>query len=149
MKLKDLSKEELETMSFGEIGELVLSEKGSKMKIVDVFKKVCTLLGMSEAEFENKVADFFELISTDKKFIVLDKGYCDLRKKHTPKLVIEDDEEEISEVENTEDDAEVLDEEENEDDNIFYDSSSDEDDVEDGDDELTDFIVVDEDETSM
>ena len=148
MKLKDLSKEDLEILSFGEITELVLVEKGSKMKIVDIFKKICELLKMSDAEFENKIADYFELISTDKKFIVLDKGYCDLRKKHTPKLVIEDDEEDIVEPEVIEDDVKEELEEESEND-IFYDNSSDEDDVEDNDDELTDFIVVDEDETSM
>ena len=148
MKLKDLSKDDLETMSFGEITELVLSENGSQMKIVEIFKKICALLEMSDAEFENKIADYFELISTDKKFIVLDKGYCDLRKKHTPKLIIEDDEEDIAEPENVEDEEKEDLEEDNEND-IFYDSSSEEDDVEDGDDELTDFIVVDEDETSM
>jgi len=148
MKLKDLTQEELETMSFAEITEVILNEKESKMKIVDIFKKICTVLGMSDVEFENKVADYFELISTDKTFIVLDKGFCDLRKKHTPKVVIEEDEEETvdSDTLETEDIEEDI--EENEDD-IFYDSSSDEDDVEDNDDELTDFIVVDEDETSM
>ena len=146
MKFNNLTKEELETMSFAEITELILTEKGSKMKIVDIFRKICTLLEMSDAEFENKVADFFELISTDKNFIVLDKGFCDLRKKHTPKLIIEEDEEDIVEAESSDED-EIL-EEEKEDD-IFYDNSSDEDDVEDTDDELTDFIVVDEDETSM
>jgi len=148
MKLKDLSKEDLETMSFGEITELVLNENGSKMKIVDIFKKICKILEMSEAEFENKIADFFELISTDKKFIVLEKGFCDLRKKHTPKVVIEDDEEEIVESESVNDeDKEELEEREED---IFYDNSSEEDDVDDNDDELNDFdIVVDEDETSM
>jgi len=148
MKLKDLSKEELETMSFGDITEIVLSEKGSSMKIVDIFKRICTLLEMSDAEFENKIADYFELISTDKKFIVLDKGYCDLRKKHTPKLIIEEDEEDVVEVEVSDDEEKEEIEEENDSD-IFYDSSSEEDDVEDNDDELTDFIMVDEDETSM
>ncbi|MBE6148786.1 MAG: hypothetical protein E7167_04810 [Firmicutes bacterium] len=148
MKLKNLSKEDLETMSFGEITELVLNENGSQMKIVDIFRKICTLLEMSDTEFENKVADYFELISTDKKFIVLDKGFCDLRKKHTPKLVIEDDEEDIVEHESIEEDEKEVVEEDSEND-IFYDSSSEEDDVEDVDDELTDFIVVDEDETSM
>lgn len=148
MKLKDLSKDDLETMSFGEIAELVLAENGSKMKIVDIFKKICKSLGMSDAAFESKIADFFELISTDKKFIVLDKGFCDLRKKHTPKLVIEEDEEETIEPEMVESEEPELVDEESETD-IFYDNSSEEDDVEDSDDELTDFIVVDEEETSM
>lgn len=149
MKLKDLTKDELEAMSFAEITELILNEKGSKMKIVDIFKKICTLLEMSDAEFENKVADYFELISTDKAFTVLEKGYCDLRKKHAFKAVIEDDDEIIDDVENIEEkESEEIEDEENED-NIFYDNSSDEDDIDDNDDELNDFIVVEDDETSM
>ena len=148
MKLKELSKDELETMSYGELSELVLNDNGSKMKIVDIFKKICTLLELSEAEFENKIADFFELISTDKKFIVLDKGFCDLRKKHTPEVIIEEEEEEVIDSEVSEED-EIEENLEENDGDIFYDSSSEEDDVEDSDDELTDFIVVDEDETSM
>ena len=146
MKIKDMSKEELEALSFGEITELILAEKGSKMKIVDVFRKICSLLEMSESEFENKIADYFELISTDKNFIVLDKGFCDLRKKHTPKLIVEDDEDDIVD---TDDEEEEIIEEEDDTSDIFYDNSSEEDDVEDDDEELTDFIMVDEDETSM
>lgn len=146
MKLKELSKIDLESMNFAEIAELILNEKGKQMKIVDIFKEICKLLEMGETEFENKIADFFELISTDKNFIVLEKGFCDLRKKHTPKVVVEDDEEEdVLEQETNEE--EIPEEEEEED--IFYDNSSEEDDVEDNDDELSDFIVVDDDETSM
>ena len=146
MKLKNLSIEELESMSYSDIAELIITEKGSSMKIVDIFKKICSLLKMSDAEFENKIADFFELISTDKKFIVLEKGFCDLRKKHTPTVIIEDDEEEI-EPDIIEEEPEDNLEEEEED--IFYDTSSDEDDVEDKDDDLNDFIVVDDEETGM
>lgn len=151
MKLKDLSIEELEEKSYGELTEMVLTQKGSKMKIVDIFKTICEAKGMSEQEFENKVADFFELVSTDKNFVVLDKGFCDLRIKHNQKVVVDDDDEEDevveTETEEEENDTTETEEEENED--IFYDSSSDEDDVNDDDDDLADFIVVDEDEASM
>lgn len=150
MKIKDLSKEDLETMGYDEISEMILLEKNAKMKIVDIFKKICSLLNMTDAEFENKIADFFELISTDKKFIVLDKGFCDLRKKHTPKPIIEDDEDEVIEIEPNEDESVTPDDEDEEaEDNIFYENSGDEDDVEDDTDELSDFIVVDEEETSI
>lgn len=144
MKLKGYTKEDLESMSYSELAEIILNEKGSSMKIVDVFKKICKLLEMSDAEFEAKVADFFELISTDKNFIVLEKGFCDLRKKHTPKVVIEEDDEEVIEPEVA--DEEETEPEEDSEEDIFYDNSSDKDDVEDNDDELSDFIVVDEEE---
>ena len=141
MKLKDLSSEELESMSYSQLAEMVLSEKGSAMKIVDVFKKICKVLKLSDEEFENKIADFFELLSTDKNFIVLDKGKCDLRKKHDFKVVIEEDEEEN--IDSTLANEEEIETEEVEED-IFYDNSSDEDDPTDSDDDLNDFIVVDE-----
>ena len=147
MELKKLTQEELEQMTYGEITELILSEKGNKMKIVDIFKKICTLLKMSDQEFEAKIADFFELVSTDKKFIILDKGYCDLRKKHTPKVVIED--EDSDDVEIDVDEEEVADEDkgiEEDQDDIFYDNTSDEDDTSEEDDELSDFLIVDDDE---
>ena len=145
MELKSLSQEELDQMTYGEITEIILTEKGSKMKIVDIFKKVCKVLNMSDQEFESKIADFFELVSTDKKFIILDKGYCDLRKKHTPKVVIEDDDTDEVEIEADEEDT-IVEETEDTEDDIFYDNTSDEDDVEDDSDELSDFILVDDDE---
>ena len=146
MELKKLSMEDLEQMTYGEITELILTEKNTKMKIVDIFKKICKLLNMSDSEFESKIADFFELVSTDKKFIILDKGYCDLRRKHTPKVVIED--EDTDEVELELDEEEINNEEEqdeNNDDDIYYDNSADDDDV-DPDDELDDFLIVDDEE---
>lgn len=146
MELKKLSLEELEQMTYGEITELILVEKGTKMKIVDIFKKICKLLNMSDAEFEAKIADFFELVSTDKKFIILDKGYCDLRRKHTPKVVIEDEDMEDVEVEVDEEEIDEDKETDENQDDIFYDNSSEEDDVDTDDDELDDFLIVDDEE---
>ena len=60
MKLKGYAKEDLESMSYTELAELILNEKGSSMKVVDIFKNICKLLEMSDEEFEAKVADFFE-----------------------------------------------------------------------------------------
>ena len=47
MKLKDMSKEELETMGYDEIAYLVLEESGKKMKLLDLFKKVCKSNGIA------------------------------------------------------------------------------------------------------
>lgn len=145
MSIKNLTKEDIDTLSYEELAYLIIQDKHSKMKIIDIFKKICELKNMNEKEFEDKIADFYDLISTNKEFLVLEKGYCDLRKNHTPNVIIEDeddvDTEEIEE--NIEDDVEETEED------IYYDNSSEEDDV-DTDDELSDFIVVDEDdETSI
>ncbi len=155
MKLTKMPKEELEALSYAEIAEMILTEKKTKMKIVDIFREICKLLELSAAVFENQVADFFQIISTDKNFIVLDKGFCDLRKKHAPKVTIEETDDDSLESEELEEDDEVItdEEESNEDDDIFYDASSDEDDVDDdADDDLDDFMVVDDEsetETSL
>ena len=139
MKLKDISREELEMMGYAEIAEIILNESKKKMKIVDVFKKICTALGLTEAEFENRISEFFEIISTNKLFTILPQGYCDLKTRHNTKVVIDEDEEEII----VEDEGQEDMEDEDKDEDIFYDDTED-DDV--SDDELSDFVVIDEDE---
>lgn len=147
MKIKDYKQEDLEAMSYSELASLILSEKKTKMKIVDVFKKICELLNLGESIFENKIADFFELISTDKNFIVLDKGFCDLKTRHNKAVVIEEDEEDIIEdVEEIETDDEI-EEEPDEEEEIFYDDDSTDDDIDE--DDLDDFAVVEDDEASI
>lgn len=138
MKLKDITKEELEVMGYDDIAYLILEESKKKMKITDLFKKVCSLRSLSDAEYEAHIADFFEILTTDKKFIMLEDGYWDLRKRHSEKLVIEEDDDEYEDIPEEEDDTEEEPEEEN-----FYDEDSDDDTP---DDDLKDFVVIDEDE---
>ncbi len=141
-----LSKEELETMSYSELTELILKEAKKKMKIVDIFRKICNIKGLSDAEFEGKISDFFELISTNKNFIILEKGFCDLRANYTPNVLIEEEDEDIIET----DASDIIDDTDEEDEDIYYDNSSDEDDInDDNDDGLEDLYVIDEEETNM
>ena len=106
---------------------------------MDIFKKIAKLLNMSDADIENRIADFFEVMSTNKQFVMLDKGYWDLAKKHMKNVVVED-EDEIEESEDIIDDIEDETEEEKD---IYYDT--DEEDVDD-DDELNDLVIIDEEE---
>ena len=139
MKLKDISREELEMMGYAELAEIILNENKKKMKIVDIFKKICNVLGLTEKEFENNISEFFEIVSTNKLFTILPEGYCDLKTRHNTKVVIdEDDDEVVIEEEQVEDEEEKC-----EDEDIFYDDTED-DDV--ADDDLQDFVVIDEDE---
>lgn len=143
MKLKDLTKEEIEAMPYDDIAFMVLKESGKKSKINVLFSKVCKLLNLSEKEFEDKIADFFELLSTDKRFVLLEKGYWDLRDNHSVKKIVLDDEDDEIIVEPQEDiDAE--DEEINDEEDIFYEADETDDEV---DDDLKDFVVIDEEET--
>lgn len=143
MKLKDISKEELEMMGYDDLAVIILNESKKKMKIADIFKKICKALGLSDAEYENNISEFFEIVSTNKLFTILPQGYCDLKARHNTKAVILEDEEEIqSDEEIIEEDEDIIEENE-EDEDIFYDEDSD-DDV--ADDDLQDFVVIDEDE---
>lgn len=139
MKLKDISREELEMMGYAELAEIVLNDKKKKMKIADIFKEICKALGLTDQEYEDRISEFFEVVSTNKLFTILPQGYCDLNKRHNTKVVI-DDEEDLPLDEEIESEEEIETEEEDE---IFYDENED-DDV--ADDDLQDFVVVDEDE---
>lgn len=139
MKLNDITKEELETMNYDDIAYIILNEEKTQMKINDLFKRVCDALELNEKEFEDKIGDFFELLTTDKRFIMLEDGVWDLRELHNPKVIIDDEEDDaVLEVEASPDNGII--EEENNEDNIFYDSDSDDDLP---DDDLEDLVVID------
>lgn len=138
MKLEDISKEELETMNYDDIAYIILNEEKAKMKINILFKKVCDALGLNEKQFEDNIANFFELLTTDKRFIMLEDGSWDLKERYNPKVVVDDDEEEEDILEPTEEvEEENLDEEED----IFYEGDLDDDLP---DDDLDDFAIIDE-----
>ena len=137
-KLKEYSKEELETLNYDDIAYLILEAKKKKMKISDLFNKVCELLELDEGAYADYITDFFELLTTDKRFIQLDDGYWDLKTKHSEKVVIEDDDEEFEEI------VEEVEEENEEEKDDYYDEDNDEDDN--GDDDLKDLVVIDEDD---
>lgn len=139
MKLTDISKEELETMNYDDIAYVILNTEKKQMKINVLFKKVCEALELNEKEYEEKIADFFELLTTDKRFIMLEDGSWDLKELHNPKVIIDDEEEGITDIE--EDDNDEIEEDTEED--IFYDRDND-DDI--PDDDLEDLVVIDVDE---
>lgn len=142
MRISDISKEELETMNYDDIAYIILNEEKTKMKINILWKKVCDCLELSESDFEDKIGDFFELLTTDKRFIMLEDGSWDLKERHNPKVIVDDEEEDNSEIEEI--DEEIIEEEkENEDEDIFYDADSDDDLP---DDDLDDFMVINVDE---
>ncbi len=137
MKSLNLSEEELLSMSYDDVAYKVLEYREKKMKIQDLFKEVIRIMNLPESAFEDHLADFFELLSTDKRFIMLEKGYWDLKINHKTKLIIdeEDDEEEvIDDIEETEEDE--TEEEINYDEEIIDDDETD--------DELKDLVVMDE-----
>lgn len=140
MKIKSLSKEEIESMQYDDLAYLILREKGKKMKTADIFKMICDLVGLSENDYQSQIADFFTLLATEKRFLQLPKGYWDLKENHTRDAKMEDnsieneDEEEIDiEIEERTEEKELNTDEE------FFDSDND-DDLDDG---LKDLVVID------
>ena len=137
MSSKNLTLEELEAMSYDDIALIILNESKKTMKINDLFKKVCDLLKLSEDEYVNKLPAFFDVISTDHRFIMLEDGSWDVRTRHSTKIIIDSEEE----------DEEIIPEEEPEEEqqeDIFFDEEASDDDP--TDDDLKDLVIIDEDE---
>ncbi len=140
MKIKDLSKEELELMGYDDIALLVLQENGHKMKLKEIFARVCEILELPAETVDNQIMDFFEQLSINKKFIMLDNGFWDLQTRHNFDLVVDEEEETEETEEKSEEEVDEITEDE-EDEDIFYDKTDETDDVED--DDLADLVVVD------
>lgn len=142
MKIKDLTKAELEAMSYDDIALMILTETGRQMKINELFKEICALVGLSDDEFMEKLPAFFDVLTNDHRFIMLENGLWDLKTKHSTKVVIDNDEEEIDEdIEEIEEDIEKIEEEKA----IYADDDLD-DDLDTDDDDLKDLVIIDEDE---
>lgn len=138
MKFKTINKEDIETMSFDDLAYLILKENEEKMKITDIFKIICDELNLGKQAYENQIADFFALLSTEKRFIQLSEGYWDLRENHTSEIRIKELEDEL------EDDITIEENiEETEDEYNYYDELNDSEDEE-TEDDLKDLVVVDE-----
>lgn len=137
--LNKMSKDELELLSYTKIAELYLKENKKTMNTAELFKEICNLLQLSEVDYQEKIADFFQSLTTSKEFILLNDGKWDLKSNHSVKIDINDIYEEAEE--ETEEDSEVREDEYEEEEN--YDSSL-EDDY--SDDDLSDLTILDDSE---
>ena len=136
MKIKEMSKEELEGLSYADLTEMILKENKKPMNTPSIFKKICDLLELSEEEYSEKIGDYYTSLTTDKRFILLDTAEWDLKDKHKVEIVLdEDDEDEMSF------DEEELEEDEDE----SIEITDDEVDLDDSDD-LGDLSIVNDDE---
>ena len=142
MKLNKMKKEDLEQLSYGKIAELYLKENKQTLTTAELFKEVCNLLELPEEEYQNKIGDFFETLTTSKEFILLSDGKWDLKSNHTVKIDIDEiyEEKDDDVYEDTSDDeSSIVPEEEDGED---YEGNNDTD----YDDELGDLSIVTEDE---
>ena len=141
--LSKMTKEEIELLSYTDIAKLYLEEKKITLNTAELFKEVCNLLELSEGEYQDKIADFFQSLTTSKEFILLEDGTWDLKQNHKIKIDMDElyedkDEEETEEKYDDElEDDELTEEEE-------YNSIDDEEEY--AEDDLSDLTILNEDE---
>ena len=87
MKLSKMKKEDLELLSYTNIAKLYLEENKVTLNTADLFKEICKLLDLSERVYQDKIADFFQSLTTSKEFILLDDGKWDLKSNHKGKKI--------------------------------------------------------------
>ena len=142
--LNKLSKEELELLSYAKIAEMYLKENKKPMNTADLSREVCRLLGLDDNEYQERIADFFESLTTSKDFILLSDGNWDLRANHSVKIDMNDiygDSDAEADVEEEDNDNNDLSEEDNYEDD--YNENAEADII---DDDYSDLTIVDEDE---
>ena len=138
MSLSKMKKEELELLSYTDIAKLYLEENKTTLDTAKLFREVCNLLELSEAEYQDKIADFFQSLTTTKSFILLPDGKWDLKAKHSVKIVMD----ELYEEKDDEEEFELEPEEMTEEDE--FNSIDDEEDY--ADEDLGDLTILNEDE---
>lgn len=142
MSVKLMTQEELELISYKDIAALLIKEDGPS-KTADLFKFICEGLKYNKKFFESKIGDFYTMLATDKRFVLLEDGSWDLKEKYSRDEIHsnrnsedEDDEDE---------DDELLDFEE-EDEGDDFDSIDEDDEFVDKDEDLKNLVIIDEEE---
>lgn len=136
MKLENMSKEELELLSYTDLTELILKDQKKPATTPAVFRIICDLLEYTDEEYADKIGDYYTSLTIDKRFVFLETNEWDLREKHSMKSLLDDEELEDDEIDEEELDEEV---DENAD-------SENIDEIDDNDDDLDDLAVLSEEE---
>ncbi|MDD4643671.1 MAG: DNA-directed RNA polymerase subunit delta [Bacilli bacterium] len=134
MNIREMEKDELEPLSFNDIAYYIIKLDKEPKTTVMLFKEICTLLEMSDSEYEALIADFFTSLTTDKRFILLNSSNWDLKENHVVNIIVDESEEDFDP---------LYEELEETDDIIEADESLEADDV----DELSDDAAIDDEET--
>lgn len=136
MKVKEMPKAELEILPYTDLTYLLLKENKKPMNTPTLFKEICTVLGYTEEEYMAKIGDYYTSLTIDKRFVLLDSGEWDIRDHHSVELILDEEEENEEE--------ETVEEPEEEEENI--DAIMDDEELDDGDDDMEDLGLVEEDE---
>ena len=115
MKINEMSKEELEVLSYADLTELILKDNKKSMNTPSIFKKICELLELTEEDYTNQIGDYYTSLTTDKRFLLLENAEWDLKDRHKVKIDLDELDEEDAfdeETEDGEDEEETFDEDE-------------------------------------
>ena len=91
MKLARMKKEDLESYSYIDLAKMIIKEEKKSLNTPTIFTKICDLLGMDEADYANKIGDFYTSLTTDKSFVLLDDGSWDLFDHHPTEISLDDE----------------------------------------------------------
>lgn len=139
MKLNKMKKEELETLSYTDLTEMILKEEKKSLNTPSIFKKICTLLELTDDEYASQIGDFYTSLTTDKRFVLLDNACWDLRDRHKIDINLSEENEEDDDTDEEDDEnVETVSSE-------HIDSMEDEEGIE-QDDDLEDLTILNEDE---
>lgn len=126
MSLKNMSKEELEILSYADITQMLLKENKKPMSTAEIFKEICNLFEYDDDYYVNKIGDYYTSLTIDKRFVLLNDKKWDLRDNYPVSSLVEEDEEIDDEVDVFEEDEEI--EEEETEDEIFEEEELEDDD---------------------
>lgn len=144
--MKEIKREEVENMSYKDITFMILDREKKGINTLDLFTKIVSILELPTSTIENKIGDYYTSLTTDKRFILLD-GVWDLRKRHTSdKVIVDSIEDDDIELEEVKEDDGMVEDEYGDDYTDDVDVSDDFDDTDD--DDLSDLVVLDEDDLS-
>lgn len=139
MNLSEMSKEELELLSYTDLTYKLLKETKKTMNTANLFKEICNLLEYTESEFADKIGDYYTSLTLDKRFVLLDNNEWDIRDNHSIKIELdEEDEDDVEDLEEENEEEPI--EEENEE---LYDDDAE---IIDDDDDIDDLAILDEEE---
>lgn len=99
MKLSQMSKEEIELLSYTDLTYMLLSENKKSMNTPTIFREISNLLGFTEEEYTSKIGDYYTSLTIDKRFVLLENNEWDIRDRHSVELVVDEEEEELSDEE--------------------------------------------------
>ena len=139
--MKIYYQEELEILSYTDLTEMILKEEKKSLNTPSIFKKICSLLELTDDEYTSQIGDFYTSLTTDKRFVLLDNACWDLRDKHKIEINLNEEDEEDDDTEDEEDEDENVETVSSE----HIDSMEDEEGI-DQDDDLDDLTILNEDE---